>query len=248
MLLLAIPGCSHEVRTISGQVVDESGSAVSGVALKACYSDWGWSNGRLVWDKDFCSEPVTSDKDGHYRIRFRGPAESRLLLRKEGWLQTTDYHATDTRIVIVRSDLYNARRLQEQQARDEAFRKRRPDETAAAYYCRVIVPETRPVNLTYRDSKLAITPVLLTTDDGASNLLAIEGPPETVRSIAAELQLRADGASITNGGNLLNGTIGCASDYSFIAFSLTHRPAPDTRLEILVPSISALFDADLWRR
>ena len=56
-----LESCAHEERPLTGKVVDESGNGIGRVAVRACYTGWGWSNGGLVWDKPHCSETVLTD-------------------------------------------------------------------------------------------------------------------------------------------------------------------------------------------
>jgi len=95
LILLANTACNHDSRTISGEILYESGAALSGVRVTACYSGWGWSAGSLVWDKDYCSDPVLTDQDGKYVIQFSGPEAMRLRAVKKGWVQTRDFNTKE---------------------------------------------------------------------------------------------------------------------------------------------------------
>ena len=52
MFLSMQVACSSKApQTLSGKVLDEHGHPLQGVAVRACYSGWGWGDGGLVWDK-----------------------------------------------------------------------------------------------------------------------------------------------------------------------------------------------------
>lgn len=247
VLLLVGSGCTHE-QTISGQVVDESGTALSGAAVTACYSGWGWSNGQLVWDKDYCSAPVLTDAAGSYVINFSGPDAMRLRADKQGWVQTQDFHAAQSRVILTPQAAYRARSAAAAKEQEETFRDRLLGETAADYYCRVILSRVRSINLDYRDEKLAITPSLLTFAEREA-YLALHGSPATAQAFCAEAQLRINGAPISGAFSLQPATPGCGADLQLVAVHLPDPvPARGDRIELLIPSLSAMFELQLWQQ
>lgn len=246
LLLVTMTACSYGPLTITGTVVDESGTALSDVAVLACYSGWGWSKGQLVWDKDYCSETTLTNDAGLFVISFRGPASSRLMARKEGWVQTQDFNTTHSRITLTRSADHSsrARAAQEQQERD--IRQRLPAETETGYYCRVILPATRPINLNYHDGTLSITPVLLEQENQNGALFAVRGSNEAVYAFSEEVVLKLNGKPSAGPVSLKSIETSCGPDVYFIEVSTPVSTASaDNQAEILLPSVSAMFDMQL---
>jgi len=247
LLLVAVAGCTHQEQQISGQVVAESGSALGDVAVTACYSGWGRSNGQLVWDKDYCSEPVSTDSAGWYVINFNGPDSMRLRAEKAGWVQTRDYNSTQSRLVLTPLAVYQARSAAAAREREGTFRDRFPGETAADYYCRVIVSRVRSISLSYQTAKLAITPSLLTDDDPNKVYFAVSGPAAATSSFCDEVQVRINGQPAGAQFSLMPPGTGCATELQMVEVVVPAGiPATDAPLELLVPSLSAMFELNIW--
>lgn len=246
LFLAAGIGCSYDPLTITGKVVDESGTALDDVIVWACYSGWGWSSGHLVWDQDYCSENVQTDLRGRYVIKFKGPASSRLRARKKGWVQTQDYSATHSRIILTKSADYSAKLRSEAQAREKKHRQRIPAESDTEYYCRVILPEVQPVNLIYHKEILSTTPTLLIFDNTRGALLALRGSSSAVSAFAGESVIKVNGEAHHNMFLDVVGA-GCEDDIHFVRINLPGVAShTNTCFEILVPSISAIFDIRMW--
>ena len=249
LFLMTGISCSYESFTITGKVVDESGNILRDVTVWACYSGWGWSEegDYLVWDKNFCSKTTQTDNNGVYIITFNGPASSRLRAKKEGWIQTMDFNTTHSQIILTRSEVHSSRLKLEAKKRDLEQRVRRIEEPETDYYCRVIFPDTRPVNLNYQDKILSITPVLLENEDKHRALFTIQGLFMDVKKISNELVLKNNGKAQAANFIILPIEAGCNDDVRFIEVKIPRMNEwSDSGVEILVPSISAMFDMHVW--
>jgi len=247
LFLILNTGCNHEPQTITGTVVDESGFALSDVAVKACYSGWGWSRGSVVWDKDYCSDTVMTSNDGLYVINFEGPNSMRLTAKKEGWIQAQDFNTMDSHVILIKSEDYSARQVAESRIREEAFRQQLPNESATEYYCRVILSRNRPVNLHYNDETLSITPILLKYDDHSNALFALRGSSALVSLFSNEVMLKLNGQTLnSNFSDRLVATT-CGSDVHILNFNVPSLSlGAEEQIEIFIPSIRAMLDMKIW--
>ncbi len=247
LFLAAGAGCAYETQTITGKVVDESGAALSDVAVSACYSGWGRSSGYMVWDKDFCSAIILTKNDGSYVIHFKGPGVMRLRARKDGWIQTKDFNTSDSRILLTRSEDHSARQAAETRLREENFRHRLSDESDAEYYCRVILSRIRSVTFKYQGESLSVVPSLLTYDDQSDALFAVRGSAITANSFANEVEFRINGQTVDDDFSFSSIVTSCKSDLHFIKAKIrSSYLGKDERIEILIPSIHALLDMQIW--
>ncbi|MDH3997467.1 MAG: carboxypeptidase-like regulatory domain-containing protein [Desulfuromonadales bacterium] len=248
-LLVATAGCGQESQKITGEVLSESGTALYGAEVTACYSGWGWSSGQLVWDKDFCSETVLTDEMGRFVIRFNGPDYMRLRAKKEGWIQTEDFKATDSRIVLVSNEKRSARLVAERQQQERVFQQQLPGESAESYYCRVILKTSRHIGLNYRDSTLSIIPTLLKFAGHDEALFALQGaPPGNAQSFSTEVMFRIDGKTIDSNATLRLAESGCGTDLHFIQINIPQQLFDENkRVEILIPSVGAMMDIQIWK-
>jgi len=247
LFLMADAGCGYESQTITGKVLDESGATMSDVAVTACYSGWGLSNGQLVWDKDFCSEPAVTDSAGLYVIHFKGPGSMRLMARKDGWIQTQDFNTTHSRVILTRSEDYSARLTSEARLQEKKFRNRLPGESDTEYYCRVIVVRIKSFDVNYQGERLSITPSLLTFGDHNDALFALRGSSAAVDSFSKEALLKINGIMVRQNFSIRLMATPCTSDLHFMALTIPEpNPGPGGRIEILVPSIRALLDMHVW--
>lgn len=249
LFLMTGVACSHDPLTITGRVVDESGNSLSAVSVWACYSEWGWGEaGYLVWDKDNCSETTQTNHDGLYIITFKGPVSSRLRARKEGWVQTQDYNTTHSSIVLTKSEDHRSKLRAESMQRELEHWQRLPGESETDYYCRVVLPETRSVNLNYQGGPLSITPALLKHDSQSDAIFAIRGSSAAVKAFSSEIVLQVNGATSDNNALFKSVETSCGLDVHFVGVSIPDLNAStDGQIEILVPSISAMFDMNIWR-
>jgi len=111
LILISEISCGYEYDplVIKGEVVDENGAPLSNVNVRAFYSGWGFSEGQLVWDNDYCSVTAQTNHEGDYVIYFKGPSSSRLRAWKEGWVQNQGYNTADSRIILTRNEYNNSR-------------------------------------------------------------------------------------------------------------------------------------------
>ena len=246
LFLTADTGCTYDNQTITGQVVDESGSALNDVAVSACYSGWGWSSGYVVWDKDYCSDVVLTDNDGSYVINFKGPDVMRLRAMKDGWLQTQDFNTKDLRIFLTKTAEYSERQATKTRRQEENLRHRLADESEAEYYCRVILTRIRSVALDYQGQPLSIVPSLLRYNDHSGALFAVRGSSMAASSFAEEAMFRINGQTANSNFSPRSASTTCKSDIHFIEAKLPLSLREDERIEILIPSIQALLDMQLW--
>lgn len=240
-------GCSSETQTITGRVIDESGAALSGAEVTACYSGWGWSSGLLVWDKNYCSKPVLTNNEGKYVINFSGADFIKLRAKKDGWIQTQDFNAKDSRIILIESQVHSSRKNAAAKLQEESFRKRLAGESDVAYYCRVIMPKARAVTVDYKKEALSIVPVLLKWDPQRVGLFAVSGSALAVNSLAREIVFRVEGQTLNGDFSLRSAERKCGQDISFIDFSNhnSHYEAAEG-FEVFIPSIVAMFDMQTW--
>jgi len=247
LFLTTSSACTREPQIIEGKVVDESNAALSGVAVTACYSGWGWSSGQLVWDKDYCSESVMTNKDGHYVINFKGPEFIRLRAKKIGWVHTTGFNARDSRIILTSNSISSARNAAEAKLREESFRQRLSDESDEEYYCRVVISRNRPVTLTYQGGTLAITPSVLLSDHHSAGLFAVRGPARIANIFAREATYIINGKTVKVDSSYRQGGASCEPDIHFIGMAIPGlQLETNDRLEIFIPSIRAMFDMQTW--
>ncbi len=250
---LGAPACGTRDRTIVGQVVDPQGRGLAGAAVRVCVTEWGWSQGGLVWDKIRCSEPVLTTEEGGYAVDFRGPRGMRVLAAKPGWVQTADAPADRPRVVLERVETVAARRREEARSRERRRRARRPGESDASYYCRVVLPRSDLVTLRYREDLLEVAQALLEPEraEGSGGaLFAVRGSRESVAEFAREAQARVDGRFVDGRFTLRSRESGCAPGVHLLGLRLPSHADPATvrshSVGLLVPSIKALFAMHLW--
>lgn len=249
--LLTGIGCSYQPLTINGKVVDESGDALGNVDVWACYSGWGWSEeaGYLVWDKNYCSERTQTNHDGLYTITYNGPASSRLRAKKDGYVQTQDFNATDSHLVLTRDKVHQSRLRADAKQRDLEQRLWRSSESEEDYYCRVIFPDFRPVNLKYKNEAISITPALLGHDSQSDTIFAVHGLSRAVQEFSREAVIKVNGTVLNSNLSVLPVDTSCGSDVHFISVNISDFNAwSDSEVEILVPSSNAAFDMQIWYR
>lgn len=247
LFLISQAACAHDPQTITGQVVDESGVAISNVEVKACYSGWGWSGNSLVWDKDYCSEPVMTDSSGLYVIDFKGSGYIRLMGKKEGWIQTRDFNAKASRIILTRLKTHIMREAERKESEEKKFRTRLQDESNAEYFCRVILNRSGKITLNYMEQKIVVCQTLINYNDQTLTLFVLHGSHDTVSSFSREMVLRISGKEVDT--NFFPGSdaTACQSDIYFIETDLPQLSTKsDMQIEVLIPSINAMFDVNIW--
>ena len=122
-------------------------------------------------------------------------------------------------------------------------RQDRPEESDTAYYCRVLVPDTRPVKLSYKDDTLSITPTLLGYDGRSSTLFTVQGSYSAVQEFASEAVLKISGEAADGRFSVIAAEASCGADAHFIGVDIPGLNRwPETGVELLVPSAKAMFD------
>jgi len=253
--VIANGGCSFSVpQTITGKAVNESGVALSDVAVTVCYSGWGW-DGYLVWDEHYCSEPVFTNSNGLYVINFTGfllpwsPASNSIKLwaKKDGWTQTESAYIPNTRIIMTRNENIRERRLAELRLSESNFQQRLTEESDAEYYCRVILSKIRSTTLIYQGESLSVTPSFLKYSDENQALFALSGSSRVVNSFSDEALLKINRQTLNVNFTLIPGAKSCKPDIHFIAVNIPDlHLETDRGFEIFVPSIRAIFDMEIW--
>lgn len=254
-LAITIVGCSfHLPKTITGEVVDESGMPLSDVAVRVCYSGWGWDN-YLVWDENYCSEPVFTDSHGLYVADFSGfllpwsPASNSITLsaKKDGWTQTESVYIPNTRIIMADNEKLRERRIAELRSSKSNFQLQLPDEPERDYYCRVILPQNRPVNLIYKGERLSVTPSILRSSDGNQALFALSGSLRVINSFLEEARLKVNRQNLNVNFMLIPAVKSCTEDIQFMSANIPDLYLDsDSELEMFVPSIRAVFNMRIW--
>ena len=123
------------------------------------------------------------------------------------------------------------------------FRQDRLEESDAAYYCRVIFPNIRPINLSYKDDILSFTPTLLGHDGRSNALFIVHGSYRAVNEFAKDAVLKINGESPYGRFSLMPVETSCGLDAHFIGVDIPGLITwPETGVELLVPSTKAMFD------
>ena len=250
---LGAPGCGIRDRRIVGRVVDPQGNGVPGVAVRVCSTGWGWSRSGPVWDEVRCSEPVLSAEDGGYAIDVRGPRAMRVQATKPGWIQTAGATVERPRVVLERVETVAARQREAERSSERTRRARRPGESGASYYCRVVLPRSEFVTLRYGEGQLEVAQALLELEEAEGRegaLFAVRGPRDSAAKLAHEARARVDGAFVEARFTLRSREPGCAPEVHLVGLRLPSRSDPaasrSRRVGLLVPSIRALFAMHRW--
>jgi len=249
LVFITFLGCVSKFHSITGQVVNEAEDGVAGVSISVCYYGWGWGVNGLVWDKTYCSEPVKSDTNGVYSIRFRGPDVMTYKVKAEDWVVTKTHRTTDSRIVVMRRDKY-FKQLAIQRKRDkEKFRIKKDSENNADYYCRVVLNDSRKVNLRYKGQKLKIFQTLMPFSDQLLNIFAVQGDNERAAGFVNEIRMKIDREEIDTVIHLRTDDIACPKNTFILEIIfLDSNIEFSGEVEILVPSIKAMFDMYIWNK
>ena len=121
-----------------------------------------------------------------------------------------------------------------------------PDESDTGYYCRVVFPDIRPVKLSYKDATLSITPAILGYKNQSNALFAVRGSSRAVHEFSKEVVLKFNGEAPDSDFSLMAIETSCGEDVHFIDVNIPGLNTwPDTGVEILVPSIKAMFDMQI---
>lgn len=249
LVFITLLGCISKFHTITGKVVNESEVGIADVSISVCYYGWGWGVNGLVWDKPYCSAPVKTDVSGVYSIGFRGPDVMTYKVNSEGWVETKTHRTTDSRIVLMRRDKYFKQLAIQRKLDKEKFRIRKNFENNADYYCRVSLNESRKVNLRYKGQKLKIFQTLMPFSDQLLSMFAVQGDYERATDFANEIRMRIDRKEIDSIIHLRIDDIVCPKDTFLLEVIFTDLNIEfSEEVEILVPSIKAMFDMYIWNK
>ncbi|NKB98798.1 MAG: hypothetical protein GKR90_09945 [Pseudomonadales bacterium] len=245
----------QDERTIEGLVVSEAGAALSEVTVTACYLGWGRSQGQIVWDKRFCSEPVLTDAAGRYVVAFEGPEYMTLHATKEQWQQIQDSSSLSTKIVLSNIAERNAEQAARAARIEAEFRMRREGETAPDYYCRVAAQRSQVVRLNYQNQTLSITQAALVLDeelDGTLNgkdtlLFGLIAPESTSSTFVSELVFVVDGSPIAGEFELRAAPPDCGLGSHLVQATLPLGRFSREQVGLLAPSVKAGWDMKIWR-
>ena len=246
LMLLLLTGCTGKSHTITGTVVDESGTPLSQATVTACYLGWGWSQQQLVWDKRYCSDPYQTSHSGTYTIVFRGPAHMTLHATKKNWLQVQDFNSTNSQIVLSSNARRNAQFRAQQQKLESEFRARQPGESDADYYCRVITQRSSSIRLNYQGETLSLTQTVMELQRGGDLLFALFGSREAAGAFVEEVEFVISGEPSGGIFELRPASPMCDVDTHIIQASSQDGAAIIDHIELLVPSIHAGWDMEIW--
>jgi hypothetical protein len=245
-VLLILSACTGSSHTITGTVVDESGTPLSQATVTACYLGWAWSKQQLVWDKRYCSDPYQTDHSGTYTIVFRGPAHMTLHATKHNWLQIQDFNSTNSQIVLSSNERRNAQFRAQQQKIESEFRTRQPGESEADYYCRVITQRSHSNSLTYRGETLSFTQTVMQFGLDGDLLFALSGSREAVDAFVEEVEFLVSGEPSGGIFQLRPTAPMCDVNTHIVQASAQDGAAITDHVKLLLPSIHAGWDMEIW--
>lgn len=103
------------------------------------------------------------------------------------------------------------------------------------------------MNLNYLGESLAVTPRLLKYGDHNQALFALRGSSRAASFFSEEVLLKINGQTVNGNFSFRQVETSCDSDIHFVGANIPELPLGiDKRLEILVPSIRAMFDMHIW--
>jgi hypothetical protein len=101
--------------------------------------------------------------------------------------------------------------------------------------------------LNYQGEVLSIVPTLLKGDDHSDFIFAVKGSTMATLSLVNEVVLRINGQTVNGNFSFSPGDKYCGLNILFIVSNIPDlHLEPDKRLEVLVPSIRAMFDIQTW--
>lgn len=259
ILFLIGTGCgSYETRIYEGEVVDEEGLPINGVSVTLCYVGWHWDWNMpggfpLTWDHLYCSDTVTTDQFGNYRIFFSGPPSMIIYARHEGWVQTKSFSTKAPRVVLVRRETEQQRRESREEAREKTFRQRKAGESGIEYYCRVVRKRADSIELHYHGQRVKIIQALLVESD--KTIFAVTGSYNAAQTMASELLIGDIGLNgvqpMLNSFTVLSDKLNCGNNIHLIR-SVHHDSSglsalyKTEKINIEVPSLRAIFSMKIW--
>ncbi len=248
-------GCtSYKAKLYEGKVVDEQGKPIENVEVRLCYTGWGWDWSMqggfpLIMGHPFCSEPVTTDRSGNYKVVFAGPPSTSLLARHHDWVQAKSYLAKNNRVVMIRREEEIRRRTEQEAEQERAFRQRITGETETEYYCRVIRRRSRDIEISYHGRRVKIIQALMSN---GHLLFAARGVYDDVKSIAKETSISIDNAGeqlLSDDFRALPRSISCGKDFYFIeakSYAYTTDLNSIEEVNVILPELQTGFSMDVW--
>jgi len=250
-------GCrSYETKQYEGKVVDEHEEPIQNVEVRLCYTGWGWDWSMqggfpLTMGQPFCSEPVTTDRFGNYKVVFAGPPSTFLRARHHGWIQVKSYLAKNNRVVMIRREEEIRRRTDQEAKQERAYRRRIMGEPDTEYYCRVIRGRSRNVKISYRGRQVKIIQTLMSN---GHLLFAAKGVYGDIKSIAKEMSISIDNAGkqlLSDDFTVLPSSILCDKDIYFVeAKSYAHTTDLNSieEVNVILPELQIGFSMDVWEQ
>jgi len=99
LTLLGCSGCLWE-KHVSGTVADfETNRPIEGATIRAAQYGWGWSNGSLVWDKDY-STYTRTDSAGAFTIGYRHGSSANLWAEHQGYQRFRSWYPRNAEVRI----------------------------------------------------------------------------------------------------------------------------------------------------
>ncbi len=84
---------------IEGKSVDcNTNNPIADVQISTNQSGWGFSNGQLVWDKDYITT-AQSDASGLFKLSYKVGDSADIKARKEGYITAEQFESPATGIV-----------------------------------------------------------------------------------------------------------------------------------------------------
>ena len=109
------------------------------------------------------------------------------------------------------------------------------------------MPEVRSINLNYQDEILSITPALLEDRHQEETIFSVRGSTRTFRSFFDEVVIKINDESFDINVSFKSTEKNCGPDIHFISVKTSGlNSLQDARVEILIPSINAMFDMQIW--
>ncbi len=263
-LLLIEVGCGqHKPRLYEGKVVDEDGAPLQGVSVALCYIGWHWDWSMpggfpLTWDHVYCSDTVTTDQLGTYRIIFDGPPSTYIRARHKDWVQTKNFQANEPRkerpVVLVSRKIHQQRRIWQEKERENSFRQRKSDESSIDYYCRVVRKRSGTIELLYHGERVKVVQGLLLETDKA--IFAMTGSYNTAQTMAAELIVGDTGLNrlepLLDRFIVLSDKTMCGKNMYLIRSAhntgrVLSALSKTESINIEVPSLRAVFTMKIWK-
>lgn len=206
--LALLPLRTHEV---SGVVRGAGGEPVPGADVWVYYASWGMVHEQLVWDESHVFPSVT-DRDGRFRITYRGPSNVQLNVRAPGyeWSQTWTGGAAELDVNLA----------------EEALPRPVPAVPAEELDCAELAAASAPLSVDLGSRRADIATVAFAADTVLLYPVVAADPPRIVVRDAA-------GAAVDPVGSVE----GACPGVDFLVFPEARPP-----LTVELPDVPAFFD------